>query len=115
MKFLVPRDFTGLVILKPDCGGQNPREWLKVPTSGIIKVSNFKPYSNYYIVTAKWEDGEELEVVSSGRTEIERLSFWTLPLRGDSKAYYFFVGTRVELKNIWKDDFRKELYSNDPN
>ena len=114
MKFEVPRDFRGLVILKPDSGGQNPREWLKIPTTGIIKVSNFKPYSNYYTVKAKWEDGEKLEVVSSGRTEIERLSFWTLPLRGDSKAFYFFVGTRGELKKIWSDEFRKKLYSSVP-
>ena len=47
MKFEVPRDFRGLVILKPDSGGQNPREWLKIPTTGSIKVSKGKPYANY--------------------------------------------------------------------
>lgn len=111
MKFEVPKNFRGLVTLEMSENGQLPSDWLKVPRNGVVKVSTFKLYSNYYKVRARWENGKNLEVVSSNNKNIEDLSFWTLPLRGDSKAFYFFVGTRQELREIWNDELQKKLYN----
>ena len=111
MKFEVPRDFKGLIVLRAGNNGQSPKDWLTVPEDGIVEVTSLKPYKDYYQVKARWSNGDSLVVASMGRdNHLQGVNFWTLPLPGNAKAYYFYVGNFEGLKAEMAEK-EKSLYS----
>lgn len=110
MRFLIPENFRGFMVLKEGANGQSSGEWFEVPKDGVVVVDSVRLFLDYYQVEAKWMGGDSIEVVSLGRdNDHEGVGFWTLPLPAEGGRFFFFVGDFGELRKQW-DESRRCLY-----
>lgn len=111
MQFSIPVDFRGFIIVRGNSGADAvASQWLEVPDDGIVEIASMEPFKNYYRMKVRWADGTPIESRLFGReNDFTGVAFWRLPLPGDGKRFYFYVGTIDELKAEWESR-KAELY-----
>jgi hypothetical protein len=111
MRFLIPEDFRGLIVLKEGSNGQVPGDWLNVPEDGVVVVDSMRVFRDYYRINAKWENEEPVQKAIFGRDndKYDEVMFWELPLPGTGDRFYFYVGRIDDLRGQW-EEMRSDLY-----
>jgi len=107
--FILEDDFRGLIKLKlyqTDGVLSTPlfnKVKLKIPSSGILKITGGDPLQKYNYPKIFFKNGQEIAFDDPNKADSNELRFFHLGRYKDGTEAWFFVGTRNQAEEIYRE------------